>query len=166
MELEEIYEQIQPRIYAFFYVKTNSKEAAEDLTQEVFYQALKSSSSFSGQSSLQTWMFAIAKNLLSKFYRTKKYREGLTHQLSQEERQRESSPEHMLIKKEEQVQLLQLIQGLDELSKEVVTLRMYAELSFKEIGEVMGKSENYVRVTFHRAKLKLHKELEGYHGEE
>ncbi len=36
MELEELYKEIQPRIYAFFYVKTMSKESAEDLTQEVF----------------------------------------------------------------------------------------------------------------------------------
>lgn len=166
MRLEELYADIQPRIYAFFYVKTNNKEVAEDLTHEVFYQAMKSMGSFSGSSSVQTWLFAIAKNQLHKYFRSKRYKENLAQRLSNElstEIPKDArSPEQELLKKEEQHQIVELISQLDPISKEIVTLRVYGELSFKEIGELIGKSENYTRVTFHRAKLKMHKELEGY----
>ncbi|WP_261179433.1 RNA polymerase sigma factor [Anaerobacillus sp. CMMVII] len=71
MELEQLYKDIQPNIFAFFYVKTLNKEVSEDLTQEVFYQALKNYGTFSGHSNVKTWVFAIAKNVLKKHYRSK-----------------------------------------------------------------------------------------------
>ncbi|MBP3040656.1 sigma-70 family RNA polymerase sigma factor [Bacillaceae bacterium Marseille-Q3522] len=164
MKLEELYIEIQPKIYAFFYVQTLHKEAAEDLTHEVFYQALKSAHSFSGASTISTWLFSIAKNVLKKYYRTKKYQTNLQKEPINE-KATVSSPETDLLKKEVQKRVLEEINKLDDLSKEVVTLRIYGELSFLEISEIIGKSENYARVTFHRAKLKLQKKLEGYHGQ-
>ncbi|MFN7249652.1 MAG: RNA polymerase sigma factor [Anaerobacillus sp.] len=158
MELEQLYKDIQPNIYAFFYVKTLSKEVSEDLTQEVFYQAIKGYQGFAGLSNVKTWVFAIAKNVLKKYYRSNRYRNGLTEQLQLETLHIESSEEHFM-KREEKRQLIQLIHQLDELSKEVVTLRIYGELSFKEIGDLLEKSENYARIMFHRAKLKMQKEL-------
>jgi RNA polymerase sigma factor (sigma-70 family) len=163
MELEELYKEIQPRIYAFFYIKTSSKEIAEDLTQEVFYEAIKSMHSFSQQSTIQTWLFSIAKNRLLKHFRSKKYKSQLNEML-QKETGESITPEQEVLKNEAKQNLIEYMNQLDELSKEVVTLRIYGELSFKEIGSLLGKSENFARVTFHRAKLKLQKEMEGYHG--
>lgn len=163
MKLEELYKEIQPRIYAFFFVKTSSREIAEDLTQEVFYEAIKGMDSFSQKSTIQTWLFAIAKNRLKKYYRSKKYKEGLTDLLSKEET-KTITPEEQLLKKEETTSLMKQINQLDDVSKEIVILRVYGELSFKEIGSLVEKSENYARITFHRAKLKLRREMEGYHG--
>lgn len=163
MELKDLYQEIQPRIYAFFFVRTSSKEAAEDLTQEVFYEAIKGLNSFSNKSSIQTWLFSIAKNRLRNYYRSKKYQNNLTQMLSEDEN-KTVTPEEQIVKKEEQTSLIKQINQLDEMSKEVVILRIYGELSFKEIGILLEKTENYARVTFHRAKLKLQKELEGYHG--
>ncbi|WP_077619315.1 RNA polymerase sigma factor [Bacillus sinesaloumensis] len=162
MELEDLYKEIQPRIYAFFFIKTSSKELAEDLTQEVFYEAIKSIHTYSGQSTIQTWLFAIARNRLLKHYRSKKYKNELTEMLKKETGQ-STTPEEEVLNKEVKQNLLVYINRLDDVSKEIVTLRIYGELSFKEIGSLLGKSENFARVTFHRAKLKLHKEMEGYY---
>lgn len=162
MRLEEIYQEIQPRIYAFFYVKTLGKEVAEDLTHEVFYEAIKGADSFSGHSTVQTWLFGIAKHKLSKYYRSNRYKANLTIRLANE-RTGTISPEDQFIQSEEQQYLLARINRLDERSKETVILRMYGELAFKEIGELMGTSENVARIQFHRAKLRLHKEMEGYY---
>ncbi|WP_261179434.1 sigma factor-like helix-turn-helix DNA-binding protein [Anaerobacillus sp. CMMVII] len=74
------------------------------------------------------------------------------------------STEDSFLKKEEKLQLILLIQELDEITKEIVTLRVYGELSFKEIGELVEKTENYARITFHRAKLKMQKELSSDEG--
>ncbi|MFA9559528.1 RNA polymerase sigma factor [Evansella sp. AB-rgal1] len=163
MKLEEVYNQIQPNIYAFFYAKTNNKEISEDLTQEVFYEAIKSFATFSGNATMKTWLFSIAKNMLRKFYRSKKYKEMLESKIQQERKDSESVEENV-VKKEEGELLRSLITNLEEHSKEVVILRAYGELSFQEIGVLLNKSENYARVTFHRAKLKLHKELKKYEG--
>ncbi|MFK4998854.1 RNA polymerase sigma factor [Bacillus sp. N9] len=69
------------------------------------------------------------------------------------------SPEEIYLSKESESYFFKRLHKLDDLSKEIVTLRIYGELSFKEIGELVKKSENYARVTFHRAKLKLQKEM-------
>ncbi|MBS4200863.1 RNA polymerase sigma factor [Bacillus sp. FJAT-49732] len=158
-ELERLYEEIQPKIYAFFFIKTSDKSAAEDLTHDVFYEAIKGIHSFSGKSSLQTWIFSIAKNVLRKYYRSKKYATGLHEKLTLDVPELPSSPEDVYMMKEGHVNLVHKISSLDEVQKEIITLRLYGELSFKEIGELINKSENYVRVTFHRAKLRLQKEM-------
>lgn len=162
--ISDMYEELQPRLYAFFYVKTNSSELAQDLTQEVFYHALKSYSSFKNNSSLKTWMFAIATNLLKKHYRKKQYDSKLEVSLTHN-----SSPNYILeeeiIKKDKRSTIIQAINSLDSIAKEIVILRIYGELTFSEIGEVINKSENYARVYFHRAKLKIKKKMEEYDGE-
>ena len=59
----------------------------------------------------------------------------------------------------EYLELLQQIHTLEEPGREVLYLRLFGQLSFREIGEVLHKSENWARVTFYRGKEKLKKEL-------
>lgn len=159
-ELEALYKQIQPKIYAFFFVKTSSSTVAEDLTHDVFYEACKGIESFQGKSTMNTWLFSIAKNTLRNYYRSKKYQRKLTTMLK-DEVNTNRTPEEVIIINEETHNLIRQIQALDDLQKEIVILRIYGELSFREIGELIHKSENYARVTFHRIKLKLQREAEG-----
>ena len=63
---------------------------------------------------------------------------------------------------EDRMELYRAIHGLSEQEREVVLYRITGELSFREIGEILEKSENWARTTFYRAKLKLRKELEQY----
>lgn len=162
-DIDRLYREIQPNIYAFIYAKTLNRHTAEDLTQEVFYEAIKGFNSFQGKCSIQTWLFSIAKNLLRKHYRSSKYSENLTKKIIAED-VKSMSPEEQAIVNEKKDKLLNLINELDSISKEIVILRVYGELSFNEIGALTDKTENYARVTFFRAKLKLQKELEGYNG--
>lgn len=62
-KLEKEYEEIQPKIYGFFYAKTASRETAQDLCHDTFYEACKNITSFNGNSTLSTWIFAIANNI-------------------------------------------------------------------------------------------------------
>ena len=68
--------------------------------------------------------------------------------------------EEQFISGEEKVLLYKKMQNLDEKTREVMYLRITGELSFKEIGEILGKTENWTRVTFYRGKSKL-KEVDG-----
>lgn len=159
-ELEKAYRDIQPKVFAFFYVKLGNRALAEDLTHDVFYAAVKGFPSFAGESSLNTWIFSIAKNRLKKYFRSKKYTSGLTEQLANDGQSIPSTPEEIYILKEGSRNLINCINKLEPpLTREIVVLRIYAELSFKEIGSLIGESENFARVTFHRAKMKLQKEM-------
>ncbi|WP_239693138.1 RNA polymerase sigma factor [Bacillus haynesii] len=129
MKLEEVYKNIQPSIYAFFYVKTFHKETA----------------------------VAIAKNVLKKHFRSGASKAGANTIIQHEEADC-LSPEEHLLKTEKERRLLEEINRLDETSQEIVTLRIYGELSFKEISMLTGKTENYAS----RAKIKLQQEMEGY----
>lgn len=62
--------------------------------------------------------------------------------------------------REELINLYKKIHNLDEKSKEVVYLRTRCEFNFKEIGSIMGKSEEWARITFYRAKIKLKEDIE------
>lgn len=158
-ELEKVYQDIQPKVFAFFYIKTGDPALSEDLTHDVFFAAVKGFPSFSGKSSLKTWVFSIAKNRLKKHYRSKKYSASLTDQLVREEPPVISTPEEIFLLKEKNQHLISHINKLDPITKEIVIFRIYGELSFKEIGDLIDKSENYARVSFHRAKIKLKKEM-------
>ena len=70
-----------------------------------------------------------------------------------------SSAEEQALQSEENVELYQAIHSLPEPSREVVHLRAFAGLSFRQIGDIFGKSENWARVTYFRAKAALRKEL-------
>lgn len=158
-ELEQIYRDIHPKLFTFFYLKTANTAMAEDLTQDVFYEASKSLHRFNGQSTLSTWMFAIARNLLKKHYRSKKYEKALVEKLEIEPITASLTPEQQIELKEDIQSLLMNIGKLDPHLSEIILLRIYGDLSFKEIGELTGKSENYTRVAFHRLKNKLQKEM-------
>ena len=158
--LEQAYIELQPRLYTFFVLKTSNITVAEDLTQDVFYEASKTIHQFKGDSTISTWLFSIARHLLAKYYRSKKYECALNEQLGYST-ERVISTETAYEIKEELFFLQQHIEDLDEVAKEIVLLRLYGELSFADIGAFVGKSENYARVTYFRAKQKIMKEMEG-----
>lgn len=158
--LAKIYRELQPKLYAFFYIKTSHSAIAEDLTQDVFYEATKSIHTYRGEASLSTWLFHIANNLLKKYYRSKRYEKSLLEQLEHTPTPPMFTTEQLIELREETRQLLTKIEQLEPPFKDIVLLRIVGELSFKEIGELLDQSENYVRVNFHRQKIKLQRKEE------
>ena len=161
-ELEQVYRDIHPKLFTFFYLKTSNIATAEDLTQDVFYEASKGLHRFQGQSTLSTWLFSIAHNLLKKHYRSQKYEKALVERLEVVDSDDRPTIEGLIEQKEDLQRLRQAISALDAQSDSILLLRIYGGLSFKEIGELTGRSENYVRVSFHRLKNRLQKEMGGF----
>ena len=64
------------------------------------------------------------------------------------------------ISNEQKLEIYKKIQGLESPTRDVMMLRLSGDLSFREIGEILGKSENWARVTFYRAKQIIGKELD------
>ena len=73
---------------------------------------------------------------------------------------RSATPESIVTQLESEHELLSALNELQSPYREVVILRAFNELSFREIGEVLGHDENWSRVTFYRAKLKLKSSLQ------
>ena len=152
--MDDIYRRHAMTVYKFLLSKTHNEHIAQELTQETFYQAIKSIDRFDGTCKISTWLCAIAKNQLSVYRRR--------NPVSDDEvlsRCIVSSAESQVFEKTEKVDLIRKIHLLPEPFREIIYLRVYGDLSFSEIGGVLGKTENWARVNFHRGKEKLFKEL-------
>lgn len=152
--IEEIYKQYFKTVYKYLFCLTHNENLAEELTQETFYNAIKHIGKFKGECKISVWLCQIAKHL---WYKELKKKKLLIIEGNYEETELESSEniEDNVIEKENKQILYKKIEGLDEKTKEVINLRIHGELSFKEISEIIGKTENWCRVTFYRGKEKL-----------
>lgn len=158
-EFSELYRLYSEKIYKYLLYLTCNKYDAEELLQETFFQAFKSISRFKGESSISTWLFSIARNVYLKKYNGDKKRNE-TYLEFENIIGGTKSPLEELEDKEEESRILKAINLLDEPYRQVVILRSLNELSFREIGDILNKNENWARVTFYRGKVKLGKELE------
>lgn len=151
--IEEIYEMYSRKVFLFLLSKTNSEQLAEELTQETFFQAVQCIDRFKGNSSILTWLCGIAKNVWFKYQ--KKHQETLfiDADILEIEDKKEINIQW------EQKEILRLIHDMNEPIREVMYLRLISNLSFAEIGEIIGKTENWTRVTFFRGKQKIVKEI-------
>ena len=151
--MDEIYRDYAELVYRFVLGKTGNEDIAEEITQETFYQAIRSSDKFDGSCKVSTWLCAIAKNQLASYFRKNHYYDDLDDvEIST------PSAEEAVIDNIERVTLMKELHSISEPYREVMYLRIFGNLSFKEIGEIMEKTENWARVTFYRGKEKLRRE--------
>ncbi|MBR1813749.1 MAG: sigma-70 family RNA polymerase sigma factor [Lachnospiraceae bacterium] len=153
--MDEIYQQYAQTVYGFLLAQTREENLAEELTQETFYQAIRTSDRFDESCKVSTWLCAIAKNVLFTYRRKHPVTEEMDETLPAG-----ASTENEALGNLGRMEVLRLLHGLPEPGREVMYLRVFGGLSFAEIGEVHGKSENWARVTFYRAKEKLRKDVE------
>lgn len=157
---EEIYRQYKGPLYSFLLKLTGGdRDAAEELTQEAFYQAFLSFHRYRGNCSFFTWLCQIAKNCWFKYLRKKKDTTvdfaALEESLFEEAADPQQICETKLLKEE----LRQAILQMEKNQRDVLVLRIYFECSFKEIAALLRISENAAKVSFHRSKEKLRRKL-------
>ncbi len=153
--MEEIYKRHAQTVYRYLLTLTRDAELAEELTQETFYQAIRSSERFDGSCAVSTWLCAIAKNALRTYRRKHPAAEDVDEQTLTI-----PSAEADAVSEAGRMELLKKLHALREPYREVLYLRAFGGLSFREIGEVQGKTENWARVTFYRGKELLRKEVD------
>ena len=151
--IEEIYEMYSRKVFLFLLSKTNNVDIAEELTQETFFQAIQCIDRFKGNSSILTWLCGIAKNVWLKDLRKRQETLPIDDDILEITDKQEINVQW------EQKEILQLIHDMNEPVREVMYLRLISNLSFAEIGEIIGKTENWTRVTFFRGKQKIVKEM-------
>lgn len=150
-EFESIYNKYFREVYSFVLLLSRNEKIAEEITQETFFKALKNIDTFKGNCKLSVWLCQIAKNTYFTYLDKHKWLD--TDELP--EQASEESIERMILRKEDTFRLHKSLHHLEEPYKEVFTLRVFGELSFKEISELFEKTESWGRVTFHRAKRKI-----------
>jgi RNA polymerase sigma factor (sigma-70 family) len=152
-DMDAAYREYAVMVYKFLLSLCYEEELAEELTQETFYQAVRSMDRYDGSCKVSTWLCQIAKHLWYREMERRK-RKG-TNELTADMESLEKPVEEQLLVKEEKMELFRKVHVLDEISKEIVLLRVTGAFSFKEIAELFGKNENWVRVTYYRVKQKL-----------
>ena len=157
LDLDVLYREHADTVHRYLLVKTNSADLAEELTQETFYQALRSVDSYDGSCKFSTWLIGIAKNVLRTHWR--KLRQQPTVSLEDAPELTSGSAEESVLSGTELEAVLGVIHRLEEPGREGLYLRLLGSLSFRQIGDVLGQSETWARVTYYRAKQSVVKEL-------
>ena len=148
--MEKIYTQNAKLVYGFLLSKCKDAHVAEELTQETFLQALKSFDSYNGTCKISVWLCQIAKHLLYQYW--SKHKDTISLSSVDWEIPNSVNLEQLVMNRMEIEDIRTKINELPENMRKVVFFRISQNLSFKEIGEIMEKSENWARVTFFRAK--------------
>lgn len=158
-DLSEVYKFYANEVKLFLLCLTSDVDLAEELTQETFYQAVKSIERYNGECKMSVWLCQIAKHSYYDHLKRMKYRNySSLEQLAQtgmDIQSHEDLPDVAMIKQDTQQKIHEEIQRLKEPHREIFLLRMKLDLSFKEIGMIFDKNENWARVTYYRAKCTL-----------
>lgn len=153
LSMDEVYREYSRMVFRYLLSMTGDEDLAEELTQETFYQAVRMADRYDHSCKVTSWLCAIAKNKLREYQRKHPKTEELEIYTAQTE-----GSESQILSGWEKVELMKAIHRLPERTREVVYLRLFSDLSFREIGEVLEKSEDWARVTYYRGKLTLRKE--------
>jgi RNA polymerase sigma-70 factor (ECF subfamily) len=159
-----LYDEYHPQIYRFVFLKVSSKEDAEDLTHQVFMNALEHMPGYRHQGfPFSSWLYRIARNAVIDHYRTRKEKVSLE----------DADPEVFAVSEDIQVdtnrvlefeKVRKAIAKLSDLHQDVIIMRFVEELAIREVAVALKKSEGAVKLLQHRAIAELQRiiyELEG-----
>ena len=153
---EDVYNKYFPRVYSFIFNLCRDSSLSEEITQEAFYRAYVSFDKYNGSCDIFTWLAAIAKNTYFNYLRKNKIK---LVELEEADGQSTESPEDAVFRAFESRQVQLAINKLPKKYRDVVFLRIYAELPYSEIASYLGICQSSAKVIFHRAKEMLRKEL-------
>lgn len=151
------FEEYYKDVLRFLRGLSRDEHLAEELTQETIYRAIKSIDTFKGDSDLRVWLCSIAKNLY--FTHCKKQKRIVQGEAYENCEAEEKLFAQVIEDKETAFQVHKILHELREPYKEVFSLRVFGELSFREIGALFQKSEHWACVTYHRAKSMIREKL-------
>lgn len=153
---DELYRRYLKPIYGYVYRRVNHRGDAEDITQEVFVRAFKHVKDFRGEASLVSWLYLIARNEISRFFRKK----ARLKRLLKESRiypEKESSFVEDMERKHSINLLYQAIETLPSREREVLILHGLKEIPFSRISLTLGENKEATKSTYYRSIRNLRK---------
>ena len=146
-----LFERYHVRIFNFLYKMSRDRDLSEDLTQDVFFKAIKYRSSYKG-GKFAAWIFAIARNGLNNHYGKQKVRlinlDEVSYKLDNRMEDTTEEVEH----------LNSMLSKLNDNERELIVLNRFQEIRYEELAQITGSSIAAIKVKVHRAikKLKTH----------
>lgn len=159
-EFEKIYRTYFGDVYQYIRRLSGDENIAEEITSEAFFKAMRGIGGFRGDCDIRVWLCQIAKNCYYTHLKKAKKTDSLDDIELSELLSEESTIEEQCMKHEEATRIRVVLHNISEPYKEVFMWRVFAELSFKQIGQIFDKSENWACVTYHRAKTMIKSRLE------
>lgn len=165
-EFGKLYDKYIKKIYDFIYYKTQHKETAEDLTSIVFTKALEGIGRFDKNGKFSSWVYRIARNTVIDHYRTKKSDANIDDiwdlAVDDPAARRYSGASNVEVDLDAREKLEEIRRNLKKLKSEqrdIVIMRVWQEMSYAKIAEVVGKSEASCKMTFSRTIQQLRAEM-------
>jgi RNA polymerase sigma-70 factor (ECF subfamily) len=171
LEFQQVYDTYQPRTLRYL-IRLIGAEEAEDLTQEVFVKVNQNLKTFRGNSQLSTWLYRIATNAAIDRMRSAAYRQGaqtgslnespetLDHEVWVDKEA--SSIEQILLQKERYNCYARFVKDLPANYRLIVMLSEMEEMTCNEIADILGLSQDVVKIRLHRGRTRLLKELKDH----
>jgi RNA polymerase sigma-70 factor (ECF subfamily) len=156
-----LYERYVGRIYNYIYYRTGNTYDAEDLTERVFYRAMRHIVNYRDRGlPFSAWLYRIAHNLVANWHRDNSRRKEIPLDEGIVGHPHNEHPEHELLLAEERERLMRVIRCLPPERQQLLILKFVEHLSNAEIGKIMGRTEGAVKSLYHRTLLALRDELD------
>ena len=160
MDFEEIYRTYFNDVFVYIRKLSGDENIAEEITSQTFFKALSSINKFRGECDARVWLCQIAKNCYFTYLKKNSKTENIDD-IQVLNIQDFTCDINEIISNQEQSKLIQnALHTIPEPYKEVFMWRVFAELNFKEIGQIFDKSDNWACVTYHRARNMIKEKLE------
>lgn len=156
-EFESIYRTYFRDVELYLRAICRDENLAEELTEQVFFQALKALPKFRGECDIRTWLCSTGRNCYLTHLRKTKPSENIDELQIPDPRQ---SAEERIQDRQQAMQIHKILHDMPEPYKEVFSLRVFGQLSFEDIGGLFDRTANWACVTYHRARQKIQKEME------
>ncbi len=149
-----LFERYHVRIYNFLLKMTRDRDISQDITQEVFYKAIKYRNSYK-KGKFSSWIYTIARNIFSDHYQKQKNKD---QRLDDIQYKTEEQGNNGIETNETKEQLHLALEKLSPSDKELIVMNRYQGIKYQEIAEIIGSTEGAVKTKVHRAihKLKEH----------
>lgn len=153
----------QGQLYNFIYKMTKSKEDTEDILQDVFVKVYNNLYKYNNNYRFSTWIYSITLNTIKSSLKKKKLRPSGCNidDFIEEIPSFDDSPELLIEVKEHYKEIIEIIDSLKEKQKTAFILRYIRDFSYKEIGKIMGISQEAAKMKVHRSKSILAKKIAG-----
>ncbi len=152
-----IYSSYVKKIYDYIYYKTFHRETAEDITSHTFMKALENITGFNpGQGSISSWLYTIARNAVTDHYRKARKTVNIDDiwDLAGDD-----DPEIDAINREAFQRIQDYLNSLTPDKRSIIIMRVWQDMSYKEISRITGKTEAQCKMTFYRAIEKLKQQI-------
>ena len=153
--IEEIYREYFKDVYLYILRLSGNEQIAEDITSDTFFKAIKGINSFREDCDIRVWLCQIAKNSYFTYLKKNKHLKSIDETQLINLPSIETNPEDKAVDKDLAERIRLVLHDLPDTYREVYMWRVFAELSFKEIGQIFGKNENWACVTYHRARMMI-----------